>query len=68
MENIRVKDKDNWNLSSGQFLNLASSLRNFFSQSGLMHKQKVNYKNLKTTNDILRMPSNNPYFPANFKF
>ena len=51
MENIRVKDKDNWNLNSSQFLNLASSLKNFFTHSGLM--QKVNCKNLKTTNDIL---------------
>jgi hypothetical protein len=46
-----VKDKDNWNLNSSQFLNLASSLKNFFTQSGLI--QKVNCKNLKTTNDIL---------------
>jgi hypothetical protein len=50
MDNIRVKDKDNWNLNSEQFLNLASSLKTFFAHSGIM--QKVNYKNIKTSDVI----------------
>ena len=52
VENIRLKDKDNWNLSSDQMINFASSLRNFFTQSGLM--QKVNHRTLKT-DDIISM-------------
>ena len=42
MENIRSNDKNNWNLSTDQFFNLASSLKNFFAQSGIMHR--INHK------------------------
>lgn len=38
VDNIRSGDKNNWNISSDQFANLASSLSNFFAQSGKIQK------------------------------
>ncbi len=42
VENIRTNDRNNWNLNSNQFVNFASSLSNFFAQSGIMNKMTSN--------------------------
>lgn len=48
VDNLRTGEKNNWNLSSNEFINFASSLSNFLAQSGKMHK---NQTLTKTVND-----------------
>ena len=59
VESIRCGDKNNWNISSNQFANLASSLSNFFAQSGIM--QKVNNSNgtISINNNNITISNNN---------
>ncbi len=39
VENIRTGEKNNWNLNSNEFVNFASSLSNFFAQSGRINQR-----------------------------
>lgn len=38
LENIKTGEKNNWNLSSSQYVNLASSLSTFIAQSSMKNR------------------------------
>lgn len=59
VENIRTGDKNNWNLSSNEFVSLASSLSNFFAQSGIMQKANLHQNNIVQSDQQINLQNQN---------